>query len=182
MDVLVRSCIVIAVLTLAVVPTRAVAPAAQELSVPDVAAAYLVNFVRFTTWPSAALPDSTPLVVCVEGNDSVADSLARLTLNRAVKGRTLSVRRTSVDGVLDACHVFYGANLNGDRGERLIRATSHLPILTVSDSTDFAKRGGVANFFIDDGRMRFSVNPDAAVRARLRISSNLLSLARIVGT
>jgi hypothetical protein len=50
----------------------------------------------------------------------------------------------------------------------------------VSDFEDFAVIGGVANFFIDGGRMRFKVNPDAAERHRLRISSNLLTLARVV--
>ena len=43
-----------------------------------------------------------------------------------------------------------------------------------------AERGGVANFFVDNGRMRFAVNPKAAERSQLRISSRLLSLARIV--
>jgi hypothetical protein len=57
-----------------------------------------------------------------------------------------------------------------------------MPILTLSDTADFAERGGIANFFIDDGRLRFSVNPGAATRARLQISSRLLSLAKIVGS
>ena len=34
--------------------------------------------------------------------------------------------------------------------------------------------------FIEDGRMRFAINPDAAQRAGLRLSSRLLSLAKIV--
>ena len=53
------------------------------------------------------------------------------------------------------------------------------PILTVS-AARFAERGGVANFFVDGGRMRFAVNPGAAERARLRISSRLLTLAKLV--
>ena len=40
--------------------------------------------------------------------------------------------------------------------------------------------GGVAQLMLDSGRMRFAFNVDAAQRARLKISSKLLSLARIV--
>jgi hypothetical protein len=40
--------------------------------------------------------------------------------------------------------------------------------------------GGVRPSIVDGGRMRFSVNPTAAERAQLRISSRLLSLAQIV--
>lgn len=74
----------------------------------------------------------------------------------------------------------YGAGLVGRRADQLIQETSARPILTLSDSSDFAERGGVANFFIDNGRMRFAVNPRAADRAQLRISSRLLTLARLV--
>jgi hypothetical protein len=159
---------------------RAVRPAAQDVPAPDLTAAYLLNFVRFTSWPDEALPERAAIVVCVSGDAWVADSLVDLTRGQMVDGHALSIRRSSLDAPLDSCHVVYGAGLDGRRAQALIRATSSLPILTVSDLSDFARRGGVANFFIDDGRLRFAVNPDAAERARLQISSRLLSLARIV--
>jgi hypothetical protein len=40
--------------------------------------------------------------------------------------------------------------------------------------------GGVAQLVLENGRMRFVVNVDAARRANLKISSKLLNLARIV--
>jgi hypothetical protein len=55
-----------------------------------------------------------------------------------------------------------------------------MPTLTVSDLPDFAQSGGIVNFIVEDERMRFVINTDAADRARLRFSSKLLSLARIV--
>jgi hypothetical protein len=180
MGVLTRSAIAAAVLV--GIAAGAAAPAAQDASVDEVTAAYLVNFVRFTTWPSEALSDGAPIVVCVGGNDEVADSLERLGRNRQVGGRALSVRRTALDGLLDGCHVLYRSDLDRGGAARLIQTTWNQPILTVSDAADFAERGGIANFFMDDGRVRFAVNPGAATHARLRISSKLMSLARIVGS
>jgi hypothetical protein len=177
---LVRSCL-LAVLVVAGLEVCAARPQAQDASAAELAASYLVNFVRFTTWPSDALFDGVTVVVCVAGgNGRVADSLARLTQNHTINGHTLTVRRTTLDGPFDGCHVVYAADLDRNRAARLIEMTAAQPILTVSDAADFAERGGVANFFVDNGRLRFVVNTRAAGRARLQISSKLLSLAKIV--
>jgi hypothetical protein len=181
MGVLIRRHIV-ASLALAAVLVGGVPSHAQNASVADVSAAYIVNFVRFTTWPADVLAPGAPVVICVGGSDWVADALAQLTRNQEIDKRPLAIRRTSPDGSIDGCHVYYGSNLNGVRAERLLRTTASLPILTMSDATDFAERGGIANFFIEDGKLRFAVNPNAATRAGLHISSRLLIRARIVGS
>jgi hypothetical protein len=181
MGVLIRGSIV-ASMALAAVLGRGVSSNAQDASVADVSAAYIVNFVRFTTWPTDVLAPGVPVVICVGDSDWVADALVQLTRHQEIDKRALAIRRTGLGGSVEGCHVYYGSNLNGARAERLLRTTSSLPILTMSDAADFAERGGVANLFIDDGKMRFAVNPVAATRARLQISSRLLSLARIVGS
>lgn len=53
-------------------------------------------------------------------------------------------------------------------------------VLLVGESEGFAASGGAIEFTIEDGRVRFIINPDAADRAGLKISSKLLALARIV--
>jgi hypothetical protein len=179
MGVLIRWCVVIAAVLGGVAPA-AIRLEAQGVSTPGLTAAFLFNFVKFTTWPADGLPDGSPIVICVGGNDLVADALVQLTNSKAVEGHALVIRQTDLDRPLTECHVVYGASLNANRAQELVRATTGRPILTVSDLEDFAERGGVANFFIDRGRMRFAVNPDAADRARLRISSKLLALAKVV--
>jgi hypothetical protein len=52
--------------------------------------------------------------------------------------------------------------------------------LTVGESPEFAERGGGIQFYMNEGRVRFSINVDAVRRARLTVSSKLLALARIV--
>ena len=179
MGVLIRSWIVI-VAALGGVAAAAICLEAQGVSTPGLTAAFLFNFVKFTTWPADGLRDGGPIVICVGGNDSVADSLDQITQNKTVEGHPLTIRRTALDRPLNECHIMYAASLNANRAQQLVRAASGHPILTVSDLEDFAERGGVANFYIDGGRMRFAVNPDAAERARLRISSKLLALAKVV--
>jgi hypothetical protein len=50
----------------------------------------------------------------------------------------------------------------------------------VGEKEGFAAEGGCMNFYLDDKRVRFEINPDAVKRARLKASSRLLQLARIV--
>jgi hypothetical protein len=179
MGVLIRRSIVI-VAVLGAVAASAIPLEAQGVSTPGLTAAFLFNFVKFTTWPADGLRDGSPIVICIGGNELVADALVQLTKGKTVEGHALAIRRTDLERPLNECHVVYGASLNANRAQDLVRSSSGLPILTVSDLEDFAERGGVANFFIDGSRMRFAVNPDAAERARLRISSKLLALARVV--
>jgi hypothetical protein len=54
------------------------------------------------------------------------------------------------------------------------------PILTVGDAADFIGRGGMIRFAEVANRIRFEINPGAAERSGLRVSSRLLRLAEIV--
>jgi hypothetical protein len=179
MVVLTRWLIALA-LTLGGASLTAVRLEAQLASAPELTAAFLFNFVRFTTWPSDALGERDSIVVCVTGDDRVAEWLGEITRNQTVTGHPLSIRTTKPGDPVGGCHVVYGARLDERRIQQLLGEASGLPILTVGDSFKFTQRGAVANFFIDNGRMRFAVNPLAADRVQLRISSKLLSLARIL--
>jgi hypothetical protein len=53
-------------------------------------------------------------------------------------------------------------------------------VLTVGEHERFLDQGGVMRLFLEDNRVRFSVNQQSADRAGLQISSRLLRLARTV--
>jgi hypothetical protein len=51
-------------------------------------------------------------------------------------------------------------------------------VLTVGEASHFNQAGGMIRFFIQDNKVRFEINPNAAGQARLRISSKLLALSK----
>jgi hypothetical protein len=53
-------------------------------------------------------------------------------------------------------------------------------VLLVGEFPGFAGAGGAFQFVIEDNRVRFLINTDAAQRAGLRLSSKLLSVATVV--
>jgi len=64
--------------------------------------------------------------------------------------------------------------------DEIIQLVKWLPILTVGETPGFAEHGGVIRFTVEDNRVRFEVNVDAAHQADLNISSRLLTLAKII--
>jgi hypothetical protein len=62
----------------------------------------------------------------------------------------------------------------------LLRSGAVGRVLVVGESAGFAQAGGMMNFVMDGSRVRFEVNLRAATRAGLKLSSRLLSMARLV--
>jgi hypothetical protein len=51
-------------------------------------------------------------------------------------------------------------------------------VLTVGETPEFLAAGGILSFSSQQGAIQFDVNLEAANKARLKISSRLLALAR----
>jgi hypothetical protein len=151
---------------------------AQAVTQPALKAAFLFNFAKFVEWP-ADVPSAGPLTVCVLNDLAVEDSLDQLINGVPVTGRRVAILRGVRQRSLRACNVLYVGSPEPWRTAALDDVKG-APTLTVGDGDDFARGGGMIGLFVDDGRMRFAVNPDAVQRAGLRLSSRLLSLATIV--
>lgn len=171
-------------LTLALCATCAVRPVFAQGTEPAhvttamIKAVHLFNFARFTEWPAA--DHQRPLTLCVLGNADVAAALDGLIGDRPINGRDVSVASLATFQILRSCHLVYVAGDDPARAGSVIDVVSTLHVFTVGDGESFARNGGVAAFFLEDGRTRFAINPDALARAGLRLSSNALGLARLV--
>jgi hypothetical protein len=155
------------------------ASSAQSITPPALRAAFLFNFAKFVEWPTDQ-PDSGPLCLCVLDDVAVEESLAQLMDGAPLSGRSLTLVRSVRNRSLRGCHVLYIGETDPERIATTVDDLRHAPVLTVGDGESFAKGGGMIGLFIEDGRMRFAINPDAAQRAGLKLSSRLLNLARIV--
>ncbi len=150
---------------------------AQDVTEPALKAAFIYNFAKFTAWPADVLPAGEPLVMCILNDEAVRVALERLVKDRLLEGHAMSVSGTAPGGAHPVCQVLYMSGITSDQAARLIAGLSNKPVLTISDLDGFIKLGGIAQFFYEQGRLRFSVQVSAAERARLRISSRLLVLA-----
>ena len=81
---------------------------------------------------------------------------------------------------LKDCDILFVGSSEAAHLEEVLRSLRGLPILTIGEMPGFAKRGGIINFMLEDNKVRFEVNVDAAKQADMNISSRLLALAKIV--
>jgi hypothetical protein len=63
--------------------------------------------------------------------------------------------------------------------DRILQKLGGAPVLLVGDGEGFAETGGVIELYTENRKVSFAVNLRAAERARLELSSELLSLARV---
>jgi hypothetical protein len=100
---------------------------------------------------------------------------------RPLQTKSIVVKR--VTGVEEAllCQMVYIGGSERKNLDAILRSLSAASILTVSDIQEFAQRGGMIGFTIEENRVRFAINVEAAERANVRVSSRLLKLAKIVG-
>jgi hypothetical protein len=93
----------------------------------------------------------------------------------------LAVRRSRTVEDLTSCHILFVSRSEEGRNEPILATLADVAILTVGEVKGFAERGGTVNFFLEGGRLRFEVNTEAVRRAGLKVASQVLRLARIVG-
>jgi hypothetical protein len=152
----------------------------------QVKATFLYNFAQFIEWPSKAFatPESA-FTMCVTG-DPIERALKNTVEKQKIDGRPFIVRRLAPSDNLRGCHLVYVGRMEARRSMEIIAEASRifaadgLPILTVADSADFINIGGMIRFTESRGRVRFQINPDAAERVSLRVSSRLLRVADVV--
>src|SRR4051812_14155720 len=155
--------------------------AAQRVTAAALKAAFLFNFVNFIEWPAEVLAPGQRLSMCVIGDTAVADAVEQTIKGRSVDNHALALSVVNAtDGPLLQCHLLYVGGSDAKRTHQLLFVLSGSSIFTVGDGERFAETGGVAQFIVENGRMRFAVNTDAARRAHLKISSKLLTLATII--
>jgi hypothetical protein len=142
---------------------------------------YLANFASFVEWPAEALPSgNTPFLVCVFGEFSFGTSLAELTRGTTVHGRRLEIRWVHKIQELSACQVLFVSRSVRKSYDQVLEAARGKMVLTVGETPEFLDAGGILTFAGKQGAIQFDVNLAAANKAHLRISSQLLALARRV--
>jgi hypothetical protein len=155
----------------------------QEVEEYQVKAAFLYNFAKFVEWPAQAFKTpQDPILICVLGRNPFGSALEDVIRGKSVEGRAFVFRQVEDADEAGACQILFVGWSEGKRFRSLWRARKPAGILTVGEAQGFAASGGVINFKLDAGHVRFEINVDAAEQAQLHISSKLLSLAEIVKT
>ena len=148
----------------------------------EVKAAFIHNFTKFIDWPPGEFEsEDSPLRIGILGTGPIDSPLMKLNENKAQK-RSLEVSRVSSLNKVSQYHVIFVNPSENRRMRSILRTLKGSGILTIGDTTGFAEKCGVINFYLKNGKIRFEINIEASRRENLQISSKLLRLARIVNS
>jgi YfiR/HmsC-like len=169
---------VLAVVVLLLSGTRAQSPTAAEYQIK---AAFLFNFAKFVEWPPSSFANaSAPLRICVFGRDPFGEELRNITKEKTVNGHKLEIDQGIDLQVARTCHILFIASSETARLKQILESLRGTDTLTVSDIKGFVEQGGMINFVLENNRVQFEVNSKAAEQGGLKISSKLLSVAKLV--
>ena len=152
------------------------APSANE-SEASVTAEILVTFAQLVDWPDSSR--SAQLTICVLGLEAVPGVWARVLHGRTINARPIQLQLQPKGIATLACDVAFIPREEASNAARHLGQLRKSGVLTVSNAPGFLDAGGHIGLFVEEGRLRFEVNPEAAKRSSLKLNSKLIKLGQV---
>jgi len=142
---------------------------------------FLSKFPFFVEWPEHALPtEHGPFLICVYGDFPFGTSLAEKTRGAAIHERRVEIRWVRKEQELKSCQILFVSRSEHRRYSQVLEAVRTNGVLTVGETAEFLDAGGIVSFTMLQEVLQFDVNLDGANKVRLKISAQMLALARHV--
>jgi len=122
------------------------------------------------------------MVIGILGDDPFGPFLDETVREEMVNGHPLKVQRFHSVDEIKICHVLFISRAGTGRPEQVLSRLKGRSILTVGDTEDFTKQGGMIRFAVEKNKLRLKINIAAAKAANLTIRSKLLRLADVVAS
>ena len=113
-------------------------------------AAFLFNFLKFVAWPDTIPTNNTPIVIGIVGESPLREALPKVLDGQTVKGRSIRMVSVRPGESLEGCHLLFVAQGKNEEVEAVLKAARGKPILTVGESPEFLRQGGMINFVLVD--------------------------------
>lgn len=151
----------------------------EPLTEYKVEAAFVHNIAKFVEWP-ASVGAKGVLRLCVLGQGPFGKAAENLLQDKPLDNMVWKVVPVGTSANLRECQVLFIETSEAGNLPRLLDSLKGSPVLTVGNTGGYGEQGVIVNFYLEQDKVRFEINNDAAGRAGLKISSQLLKLARIV--
>lgn len=134
--------------------------------------AYLFHFAELAEWP-----ESTPVTICLQGNNPIRAYLPVLN-GQQINNKAVHIK-LGTPFALEECQIVFFSDLSALSNTVLEQAHKH-HVLLVSDAEEFAAKGGMIQFTLRDNKLKLVVNLSSVKLAGLKLSSKLLRMAEIL--
>ena len=168
----------LAILCLALLLLTSTNVYADDYSKEDaVKAAFIFHFAQFVEWPT----DRTQTItIGVLGEDPFNGAL-EIIRGKMVNGQSIQIKQLlSTDRVVDNVQVLIVGWSDENVATSILASAANHPILTIADLDVFKVEGAIISLFRKGTRQKFGIDRQAASRAGLTLSSQLLQIAAVV--
>jgi hypothetical protein len=161
----------------------------------QIKAAFLYNFLMFVDWPKEKMSDDKePIVLGIIGKDPFGNAFEPLR-DKQAKDRKVIVQRfkgfeelkkdaaelNQTTESIRKCHLLFICSSEEKVLQEIIGSIKNHSVLTVGDMQTFRESDGmIINLLMEEGKIRFKINVTVAKEEKLRVSSQLLRLAKEV--
>lgn len=166
-------------LTILLLLTGALQAADVSPSEYKLKAAFIYHFSQFVDWPAKAFPDANaPFVIGVLGENPFGADLEQTVNGKSMGSHPLKVKEFhSLAEAQNNCHILFISSSEQSKLPEIVSGLGTAGILTVGEADNFGDAGGMIQFVIEGGKMRFRINETITAKANLKVSAKLLSLA-----
>ena len=153
---------------------------ADALPEPEIKAAFIYRFTQFVTWPDDAFAGKDePFIVATVGDASLSAALQHVMAGRVVNGRPIIIAHFASVDRIEHCHLLFVPASQQGTVPAILAKVGNAPVLSVGDGDAFMNQGGGVRLFVEDGRMKFELDPDVVTAARLKPGAQLMRVGQI---
>ena len=141
----------------------------------QVMASFLLQLPPYVKWPT----DIVETHICLVGKDVFGEFIDQILAAKIEKGAAANIRiiRIAKPNDINDCHIAFFSEIPND----VAYLTKLEHVLLVGEHKDFIDIGGMVNFFVERGRLKFQIHLANTKIQQLKISSKLLKLAKVTG-
>ncbi len=159
-----------------------VAPA--ELTRHEVISYFLLNCLRFASWPEAADPRISKALriglVAADDLERPLKTLADEAMTRWYGGGSVTIVRSKDPKELSGSHIVFVGRQRASNLAATLTELEALPVVLVGEQKGFLEAGGVAEINISRGAFTFSLNLDQLSARGIDIASKMKDLAATI--
>jgi hypothetical protein len=155
--------------------------------IQQVKAAFILNIARFVTWPSdESEKENAPYILCLYRSNPLGPAIETIRGKRITSQHHLQVKTISKVEESGNCTILFVpqmelSSFQADMGWGLKRSLLTITDLTADDAdTEVSRKGVMVSMIRAGARIGLEVDLEKTRNAGLRVSSQLLKLARIV--
>lgn len=142
-----------------------------------VRAAFVFNLTKYVSWPQG---HQDHLGLCVSGGGAMGPVLKQVLEGKVTDGRRINVLLRPTEIELRDCDMLYVEESSASRIRAALDRIRSKAVLTVGDTDQFTRSGGMVALVRSGDQIEIHVNLDSVHSQRLQMSSRLLNLAVIV--